>query len=448
MPRASWTRPEIYEFFDRWRQTCLIGNGAVFSDGSVWTEEHLRTLQTTLGTELHGGGTFFEKLRSQLASHPPVVRQLGVELVYVEYLGERDTSASTKRTKLGALLDLLPNDVAIPPQLSEILDGGIASYGPGKGYRYAYVRFLLKLARRTKEEVREGGVAKLEDPWGFRDLVSAVRTSTDGLQANAVLHACFPDQFDVMISGGHREKLLRRFEEAPLVAEVEDEDRKLLAVREVLRTRVPAAIAGPYDAAVRPVWDGPASPEWDELVARVGLALPPATAGAQESEELLPEPDVDLLELLQGVLGTTSGWEQLLREGAVRVAARGGTVRSWAALVDALRTAAESVPEPGHGDAPEGPPPEPRRAGLRPVTADLASELLMPQSWLQQRMDLLATRRQLVLYGPPGTGKTWLARKIAAHALLPKPSDSSSFTRPTLTRTSSRATAPRPRMAS
>ena len=102
----------------------------MFSDDSVWTAEHLRTLQPTLGAALLGSGTFFEKLRTQLASHPPVVRQLGVEIAYLEYLGERDTGAATKRTNLGALFDLVPEGVTMPDDLSEILDGGIASYGP------------------------------------------------------------------------------------------------------------------------------------------------------------------------------------------------------------------------------------------------------------------------------------------------------------------------------
>ena len=66
-----------------------------------------------------------------------MVRQLGVELVYVEYLGELDTRAVTKRTNLGEVLDLLPGDVAVPEGLTEILDGGMASYGPGKQYRDA-----------------------------------------------------------------------------------------------------------------------------------------------------------------------------------------------------------------------------------------------------------------------------------------------------------------------
>src|SRR3954454_21553980 len=119
MPRADWCRPEIYDFFDRWRHECLIGDGALFTPGQIWTDEHLSTLQTTLGAELIGEGTFFEKLRTQLDPHPPEVRQLGVEIIYVEYLGERDTGVATKHIKLQTLLDLLPSGVAVPADLWE-----------------------------------------------------------------------------------------------------------------------------------------------------------------------------------------------------------------------------------------------------------------------------------------------------------------------------------------
>src|SRR3954451_23713909 len=113
MPRADWCRPEIYDFFGRWRRQCLIRDGGLFTAGEVWTEKHLPMPQTTRGTELIGEGTFFEKLRTQLEPHPPEVRQLGVEIVYVEYLGERDTNGTTKRGNLEPLLDLL-SDVTVP----------------------------------------------------------------------------------------------------------------------------------------------------------------------------------------------------------------------------------------------------------------------------------------------------------------------------------------------
>lgn len=413
MPRADWCRPEIYDFFDRWRRECLVGDGALFTGGDVWSDEHLTLLQTTLGAELIGEGTFFEKLRTQLETHEPEVRQLGVEIVYVEYLGERDTSVTTKHTNLQVMFDLLPDGVTVPADLWEILDGGIASYGPGKSYRDFYVRFLLKLARAAKEEVRNGRSENLHDPWHFRDVVSRVRTSTDGLEANAVLHACFPDQFDVMISGRHRDKLLCRFGGAPLVSDAGDVEHKLLAVREVLRSCVPEPFAEPYDDAVRATWDGPASPEWDDLVQR---ALPVLPEASDPDGAPRPPVDADLLERLQHAVGFGGDWADLLEEAAVRVAAAGGVVGSWPALASALREAADGFPAPPE---PEPKPDVTAAAPLPPITAQLAVDLLLPQSWLQSRLDMLAARRQIVLYGPPGTGKTWLARRLAAHAFDP-----------------------------
>jgi 5-methylcytosine-specific restriction enzyme B len=52
---------------------------------------------------------------------------------------------------------------------------------------------------------------------------------------------------------------------------------------------------------------------------------------------------------------------------------------------------------------------------LPPATAQLAFHLNMDQSWLQELIDLLQDRQQVVLYGPPGTGKTYIAQELALH---------------------------------
>ncbi len=52
---------------------------------------------------------------------------------------------------------------------------------------------------------------------------------------------------------------------------------------------------------------------------------------------------------------------------------------------------------------------------LRPATPALAARVHMHQEWLQELIDLLQERQQIVLYGPPGTGKTFLAQEIARH---------------------------------
>lgn len=46
---------------------------------------------------------------------------------------------------------------------------------------------------------------------------------------------------------------------------------------------------------------------------------------------------------------------------------------------------------------------------------DLADDLMLPRDWLQEGLDLLARKRQVVFYGPPGTGKTFVAQRIGDH---------------------------------
>src|SRR5699024_11030276 len=50
---------------------------------------------------------------------------------------------------------------------------------------------------------------------------------------------------------------------------------------------------------------------------------------------------------------------------------------------------------------------------LPAVTDDLADGLHMPREELQQFVDVLQQRQQIVFYGPPGTGKTYLAQELA-----------------------------------
>lgn len=52
---------------------------------------------------------------------------------------------------------------------------------------------------------------------------------------------------------------------------------------------------------------------------------------------------------------------------------------------------------------------------LPPASPALAVRLHTNQAWLQEVIDLLQERQQVVLYGPPGTGKTFLAQEIARH---------------------------------
>jgi 5-methylcytosine-specific restriction protein B len=68
-------------------------------------------------------------------------------------------------------------------------------------------------------------------------------------------------------------------------------------------------------------------------------------------------------------------------------------------------------------DAPESAPLteiRPPHVDFALLSAETANELFVNQEWLDEVVELLNEKRQLVFYGPPGTGKTFLGRRIAA----------------------------------
>ncbi|MBK8445254.1 MAG: AAA family ATPase [Micropruina sp.] len=52
---------------------------------------------------------------------------------------------------------------------------------------------------------------------------------------------------------------------------------------------------------------------------------------------------------------------------------------------------------------------------LPEATDELAEGLNVDRAWLQECIELLRDRPQLIFYGPPGTGKTYIAQALAAH---------------------------------
>lgn len=62
-----------------------------------------------------------------------------------------------------------------------------------------------------------------------------------------------------------------------------------------------------------------------------------------------------------------------------------------------------------HGLTPDAP------LTLPAADESLSAATLFDHAWLQQTIDLLSDRRQVILYGPPGTGKTYLATRLARH---------------------------------
>jgi len=93
---------------------------------------------------------------------------------------------------------------------------------------------------------------------------------------------------------------------------------------------------------------------------------------------------------------------------------QGTVVDLTSALGEVQRLAGVAVVDTDE-ERPEPSTPRPAIPVLPGATDQLASALHLPRQWLQEMIDLLQVRQQIVFYGPPGTGKTHVARELARH---------------------------------
>jgi hypothetical protein len=311
--RAHWCGEPIYAAAARWREECLRRDGSLFTPGaSVWTARNLAAVQERVGIAEAAGGSFIEKLESQLAGQEPLVVQLGAELLFVQMISEADTHGETAREHIARILGLLGTSLELAGGLDEALDaGGVAGFAAGKAYRDAHVRFVGRLAAQLKALSDEQRGAALDEPWKLREVVAAVRTSTDAMEANAVLHLLFPDTFSYMVAESQRRKLIATFARLPGVQEADSDERRIELI-EAAAARHATWKFNLYEDAVKPVWDEPASARWQEAVRWAKRLFESAGFDANEREYKL-EIGADVAAARDAVLRGDPGWTDLLR---------------------------------------------------------------------------------------------------------------------------------------
>jgi hypothetical protein len=267
MARVPWCGAEVYEAAEAFADRCLVRDDSLFTPGRpVAMLENAEALQATVGIEDLSEGTFAGKLVRHLDGVQLDAIQLCAELLFVQLLGEYDTGSAKKAENVETVLALLPSPPEVAPELRAALGaGGAASYGVAKTRRDAYMRFLLRLFVTVKQREENERADLLRDPWAFRELVSGERTNADAMQANALLHLLFPDEFSAVVSARHRTTLLKVFAGAPGVDPTENDDRQIKRIHALVDEQLGRSLDF-YEPPLSRVWRDESDPGWEEFV--------------------------------------------------------------------------------------------------------------------------------------------------------------------------------------
>ena len=230
-----------------WRDRCFLEGGSVFGDASLWTPEHMADFSGQLEVDPLDGekAKFFEKLERQLEGARSEVVQLAAEAVWFAYLfvWKGDMFPQTKRDRVTRVWGWSgANAIDGNVYLSDQTLSGVGRAGFGYLTRLsAELRFLMRVVGEWQglPSNRRTALMGAESAWDFADWLDAIEGAEQRQIRHMVLSFLFPDQFERIVSRGHKSQIVEKLKErAPAIpAQVRTNgelDRALYAIRNAL----------------------------------------------------------------------------------------------------------------------------------------------------------------------------------------------------------------------
>ncbi len=276
----------LYQAAEKWVDAALRSDGSLFTPGSpVWTLEAVGDFHHRfVVNEDVDGGSFNERLHSQLDNAGDTALQLASELLYFHSLGIFNQSASVTRALVSTPLEMMAQPIEVPPELQTAFSGGIAHVGPALAWRWAHICYLTLFVKRWKEDLSEAErVRLLEDPWAFRDEVFSISVKGAATQQHLFLHLVYPDIFEPIGSEHHKRLIVNHWADR-VNADGANLDEALSEIRQALKVELGRDVDY-YESDTRKLWQPPtAAPTYTD---------PDAVAAVRSMvERFLPDGDV------------------------------------------------------------------------------------------------------------------------------------------------------------
>ena len=234
-----------------------------FRSRLLWTASHIDELvEAFVRNPIDTPGiSFLEKLKQQLSTCAPEVKQLMAEVLYVLTLFQSNMRPATKRELVSTVWSW--SGTALPADHPFLEDGVLGGIGnPGVAFmaqRWREAAYLIELAAAFKKRVpRSGATALAANPDDFAKWVDAVPKQGYRQFRNILVHLAFPDDFERITVDSHKRQIAQAFHVLPaakLKTATEYElDVALRDLRKTLAANKGTSEIDFYDDTLKPQW--------------------------------------------------------------------------------------------------------------------------------------------------------------------------------------------------
>lgn len=206
----------IYQASKTWADRCLLNNGSIFSELSLWTPSLLDELDLRFVRNLdEGEGDFIAKLRDQLGQGSPECKMLMAEAIWLLMLFQSSANigVSKKREAVSEVWSwsgrALPGD---SKYLSTEVLSGLGSAGTAYNtQRWRELSFLISVTRSFKALNTSDRQRLMEDGWAFETWLSELPGARNRQLTQILPHLVFPAQFERISSEKDKRLIISAF---------------------------------------------------------------------------------------------------------------------------------------------------------------------------------------------------------------------------------------------
>ena len=268
---AVWTghkhTPHVIKAANAWRQTCLLHDGSVFSDRSLWTQQNISELKTLfVDNPVLGTKSFYDKLHEQISDAGPEISQLASEAVWLLllFVSERNFGIDKKRERISEVWNFSGEPLPTSEHLADDPLRGLANPGTAFLTRIwaEYGFFIIVMEAWKALPASEQSRLLLDNPWDLCEWVTKIEGGDVRAFRHMFLYFCYPESFERSCSRNHKKKIHAAFADRlegrrdPYKSDPSPcgLDKSILEIRQVLQTEHDTAELDFYVAPLVTHW--------------------------------------------------------------------------------------------------------------------------------------------------------------------------------------------------